>query len=155
MLVTAGSAAGRGHLAIVNDFWALVRGYGVQFMPICQSVLRWRRHARRLLAGGTATNILRGASVDERARLPLLDLAPLGIFLFGTRWQSALARAIHRSPRLVRRWVAELSGHSDSLLGGQFKKHRARSGADRVGQSPGGALRNRLASHTDVGGGFR
>lgn len=29
-----------GHLAIVNDFWALVRGYGVQFMPICQSVLQ-------------------------------------------------------------------------------------------------------------------
>jgi type IV secretion system protein VirD4 len=29
-----------GHLAIVNDFWALVRGYGVQFMPICQSPAR-------------------------------------------------------------------------------------------------------------------
>lgn len=27
-----------GHLAIVNDFWALVRGYGVSFMPVCQSV---------------------------------------------------------------------------------------------------------------------
>ena len=27
-----------GHLQIVNDFWALVRGYGVQFMPVCQSV---------------------------------------------------------------------------------------------------------------------
>jgi type IV secretion system protein VirD4 len=29
-----------GHLQIVNDFWALVRGYGVQFMPVCQSVLQ-------------------------------------------------------------------------------------------------------------------
>ena len=27
-----------GKLAIVNDFWALTRGYGVQFMPVCQSV---------------------------------------------------------------------------------------------------------------------
>jgi type IV secretory pathway TraG/TraD family ATPase VirD4 len=27
-----------GKLAMVNDFWALVRGYGVQFMPVCQSV---------------------------------------------------------------------------------------------------------------------
>jgi type IV secretion system protein VirD4 len=27
-----------GKLAIINDFWALTRGYGVQFMPVCQSV---------------------------------------------------------------------------------------------------------------------
>jgi hypothetical protein len=39
------------------------------------------------------------------------DLATLGIYLFGPRWQSAMARAIHRSDRLVRRWVAE-----DSLV---------------------------------------
>lgn len=44
--------------------------------------------------------------MDERARLPLLDLAPLGIFLYGPRWQSALARDVHRTPRMVRRWVA-------------------------------------------------
>lgn len=31
-----------GHLQIVNDFWALVRGYGVQFLPVCQSVLQLR-----------------------------------------------------------------------------------------------------------------
>jgi type IV secretion system protein VirD4 len=31
-----------GHLKIVNDFWALVRGYGVQFLPVCQSVLQLR-----------------------------------------------------------------------------------------------------------------
>ena len=31
-----------GHLPIVNDFWALVRGYGVQFLPVCQSVLQLR-----------------------------------------------------------------------------------------------------------------
>jgi type IV secretion system protein VirD4 len=31
-----------GHLPIVNDFWALVRGHGVQFMPVCQSVLQLR-----------------------------------------------------------------------------------------------------------------
>jgi hypothetical protein len=30
----------------------------------------------------------------------------LGIFLCGPWWQSALARRINRSPRLVRRWVA-------------------------------------------------
>jgi hypothetical protein len=27
-----------GYLPIVNDFWSLVRGYGVQFMPVCQSI---------------------------------------------------------------------------------------------------------------------
>ena len=42
----------------------------------------------------------------DRARLLLADLEPLAIFLCGPRWQSALARCIHRSPRLVRRWVA-------------------------------------------------
>lgn len=31
-----------GHLPILNDFWALVRGYGVQFLPVCQSVLQLR-----------------------------------------------------------------------------------------------------------------
>jgi hypothetical protein len=34
------------------------------------------------------------------------DLDQLGSFLFGPRWQTALAHAIHRSPRLVRRWMA-------------------------------------------------
>ncbi len=29
-----------GDLQIVNQFWALVRGYGVQFMPVCQSILQ-------------------------------------------------------------------------------------------------------------------
>lgn len=29
-----------GNLEIVNQFWALVRGYGVQFMPVCQSMLQ-------------------------------------------------------------------------------------------------------------------
>jgi hypothetical protein len=42
----------------------------------------------------------------DRARLLLADLEPLAIFLCGPRWQSALARRINRSPRLVRRWVA-------------------------------------------------
>ena len=31
-----------GHLPIVNDFWALVRGYGVQFLPVAQSVTQLR-----------------------------------------------------------------------------------------------------------------
>ena len=31
-----------GHLDIVNEFWALVRGYGVQVLPVCQSVLQLR-----------------------------------------------------------------------------------------------------------------
>jgi type IV secretion system protein VirD4 len=28
-----------GYLQIINDFWSLVRGYGVQFLVVCQSVL--------------------------------------------------------------------------------------------------------------------
>ena len=53
-----------GHLKLINNFWSLVRGYGVQFLVVCQSVLHlktlfkeeWeiyagqagsRRHARR------------------------------------------------------------------------------------------------------------
>jgi hypothetical protein len=47
-----------------------------------------------------------GSLVNERARLPLADLAPLATFLFGPRWQTTLARAVHRSPRMVRRWAA-------------------------------------------------
>jgi hypothetical protein len=42
-------------------------------------------------------------------RLAADYLETLGVYLFGPRWQSALARAIHRSDRLVRRWVAEES----------------------------------------------
>ena len=42
----------------------------------------------------------------DRARLLLADLEPLAVFLCGPRWQTALARRINRSPRLVRRWVA-------------------------------------------------
>jgi hypothetical protein len=44
--------------------------------------------------------------VDDRARLPLCDLAPLAVFLCGARWQTALARLVHRDPRLIRRYVA-------------------------------------------------
>ena len=40
-------------------------------------------------------------------RLSSEDLLILGIYLFGPRWQSAMARAIHRNDRLVRRWVAQ------------------------------------------------
>jgi hypothetical protein len=39
-------------------------------------------------------------------RLAAGDLETLGTFLFGPRWQTALARAIDRSDRQVRRWVA-------------------------------------------------
>ena len=42
----------------------------------------------------------------DRARLLLADLEPLAVFLCGPRWQTALARRINRSPRLIRRWVA-------------------------------------------------
>ena len=44
--------------------------------------------------------------MGDRARLLLADLEPLAVFLCGPRWQTALARRINRSPRLVRRWVA-------------------------------------------------
>jgi hypothetical protein len=39
-------------------------------------------------------------------RLTAGDLKVLGTFLFGPRWQCALARAIGRSDRQLRRWVA-------------------------------------------------
>jgi type IV secretion system protein VirD4 len=29
-----------GHMPIINDVWSLVRGYGIQLMPICQSALQ-------------------------------------------------------------------------------------------------------------------
>jgi 5-formyltetrahydrofolate cyclo-ligase len=45
--------------------------------------------------------------VNERPRLLLADLVPLAVFLFGARWQTALAGAVHRSPRMVRRWAAD------------------------------------------------
>ena len=44
--------------------------------------------------------------MDDRARLPLCDLAPLAVFLCGARWQTALARLVRRDPRLIRRYVA-------------------------------------------------
>jgi hypothetical protein len=35
-------------------------------------------------------------------RLVPSDLATLGIYLFGPRWQTSLGRALHRSDRMVR-----------------------------------------------------
>ena len=43
---------------------------------------------------------------DAPTTLSRGDLETVGIFLFGARWQSALARAIHYNPRQVRRWIA-------------------------------------------------
>lgn len=40
------------------------------------------------------------------SRLHSSDLLVLGVFLYGTRWQSQLARALHCSDRLVRHWKA-------------------------------------------------
>lgn len=37
-------------------------------------------------------------------RLPARDLNIIGVFLYGPRWQSQLAHAIHRSERQVRYW---------------------------------------------------
>jgi hypothetical protein len=39
-------------------------------------------------------------------RLKACDLELVGHYLFGPRWQTALARALRRDPRLVRYWVA-------------------------------------------------
>jgi hypothetical protein len=39
-------------------------------------------------------------------RLKACDLELVGRYLFGPRWQTALARALRRDPRLVRYWVA-------------------------------------------------
>jgi hypothetical protein len=47
------------------------------------------------------------ASGRAAPRLTTGDLEVLGIFMYGPRWQCALARAVHRNDRLVRRWVAE------------------------------------------------
>jgi hypothetical protein len=52
-------------------------------------------------------------------RLTAGDLETLGTFLFGPRWQSALARAIHYNPRQVRRSVAgetAVSIHATRLI---------------------------------------
>jgi hypothetical protein len=40
------------------------------------------------------------------ARLLASDLAIVGVFLYGPRWQTPLARALRRSARLVRYWKA-------------------------------------------------
>jgi hypothetical protein len=40
------------------------------------------------------------------ARLLTSDLVIIGVFLYGPRWQTPLARALHRSTRLVRYWKA-------------------------------------------------
>jgi hypothetical protein len=64
------------------------------------------------------------------------DLEIIGLFLFGPRWQCAMARAINRSDRLVRSWVAEdrpvsiAASHLIEKLtrdkhGGQMKHQRA------------------------------
>ena len=60
---------------------------------------------------GSATDPGNGAAAGEAAIAGALrgnfeGLEPLAIFLCGPRWQTALARRINRSPRLVRRWVA-------------------------------------------------
>ena len=65
------------------------------------SLIPYVRNART----HSATNLWSHALAD-RARLPLADLEPLAVFRCGPRWQSALARRINCSPRLVRRWVA-------------------------------------------------
>jgi hypothetical protein len=60
------------------------------------------------------------------------DLELLGIYLFGPRWQTALARAIGRDPRLVRRWVAaqrQVSHHASArIVALTLDKHKARIG---------------------------
>jgi hypothetical protein len=51
----------------------------------------------------------RGGKSDfafEMTRLVSSDLTTLGIFLYGPRWQTRLARAIQRSDRSVRYWAA-------------------------------------------------
>jgi hypothetical protein len=69
-------------------------------------------------------------------RLQSGDLEILGIFLFGPRWQCALAHAIQRDDRLVRRWVADerpVSMRASQLIekltrdkhGGQMRRLRA------------------------------
>lgn len=63
-------------------------------------------------------------------RLQPDDLELLGIYLFGPRWQSALARAIHRDPRLVRRWKGaqrQVSRSASTLIEALCRdKHEAR-----------------------------
>ena len=52
-------------------------------------------------------------------RLEPSDLEQLGTYLFGPRWQTALAHAVHRDPRLVRRWLAggrKVTRHSAMLV---------------------------------------
>ena len=51
--------------------------------------------------------------------LSAADLEIIGIYLFGPRWQYALARAVNRSDRQVRRWAAgevAVSLHASRLI---------------------------------------
>ena len=87
-------------------------------------------------------------------RLLAADLEILGLFLFGPRWQCAMARAIDRSDRLVRRWVAEnrpVSIAASRLIerltrdthGRQMKQRRA-AYLDMIGSLSSSAIRTRL-----------
>src|ERR1700751_2838274 len=62
--------------------------------------------------------------------LPPSDLEQIGAYLFGPRWQSALAHAVHRDPRLVRRWLAgdrQATRHTAELIEALAKgKHAER-----------------------------
>ena len=65
-----------GHLAIINDFWSLVAGYGVQFLVVCQSVLHlkalfkdeWEIYAGQ--AGAVATLGAPGDHAERRMDEP-------------------------------------------------------------------------------------
>jgi|SRR6516162_2320117 hypothetical protein len=51
--------------------------------------------------------------------LPPHDLEQLGTYIFGPRWQTALGHALHRDPRLVRRWLAgdrHATRHASELI---------------------------------------
>jgi len=87
-------------------------------------------------------------------RLDPSDLEQLGTYLFGPRWQTALAHAVHRDPRLVRRWLAggrKVTRHSamlvEAMVRETYAKRMRRPNADFLLMVAGlgnAALRGRL-----------
>lgn len=89
-------------------------------------------------------------------RLHSTDLSMLGVYLFGPRWQSPLARALHCDARLVRFWVAQdrpvscnASRRIEQLVRDKHSDQMRRLRGfylDMVGGLSGTAIRGRLTT---------
>ena len=43
--------------------------------------------------------------MNEKSPITIRQLARIGMILFGVGWQTHMAKAVHASPRTVRRWA--------------------------------------------------